>query len=222
MGIGQVTIPALASPEILVQFASGRPGFDPTAPFSGRDPRRRRGEAARRAVFVDRDGVLIRAVVRGGQPFPVKRADEVEVLDGATEACAALRQAGLLVVVVTNQPDVARGTATVAAVQAINDEIARTVEVDAFLSCLHDDADGCQCRKPRPGMLTYAADRWDVALTSSFIVGDRWRDIDAGQRCGCRTIFVDHGYDEQPPNSPDLTVTGLAGATSWILDRCVP
>lgn len=174
------------------------------------------------AVFVDRDGVLIRAQVRNGSPYPVARPEDVEVVDGAAEACAALRRAGLLVVVVTNQPDVARGTATVADVEAINSALCARVEVDAVVTCIHDDSDGCLCRKPSPGMLTYAADLWDLALSESVMVGDRWRDIEAGRRCGCRTVFVDHGYREQAPEGPDLTVRSLAEATPWILEQCGP
>jgi D-glycero-D-manno-heptose 1,7-bisphosphate phosphatase len=123
---------------------------------------------------------------------------------------------------VTNQPDVARGTTTITDVQAINRELCRRVEVDAVVTCFHDDVDDCQCRKPRPGMLTYAADLWDVALVNSVVVGDRWRDIEAGKRCGCHTVLVDHGYREQAPDAPDLTVASLADATSWILERCQP
>lgn len=175
------------------------------------------GTTPRRAAFVDRDGVLIRARVRDGRPFPVERPSDVEVLDGAAGSCAALRRSGMMVIVVTNQPDVARGTTTVAEVEAINRAFCEQIEVDALLACFHDDADGCVCRKPAPGMLTFAANRWNLALANSVLVGDRWRDVEAGKRCGCRTVFVDHRYREQPPDSPDLTVGSLAEATAWIL-----
>lgn len=221
MGIAVVTTPASAAAERSFRRGLGpsvSAGRLPTVPFVANGPRTQ----IRRAAFLDRDGVLIQARVRDGRPFPVETPDDVEVVAGAAEACAELRRAGVLVVVVTNQPDVARGTTTVPQVEAINDRLCDAVQVDAIVSCFHDDADDCPCRKPRPGMLTYAADRWDVSLTRSVLVGDRWRDIEAGRRCGCHTVFVDHSYRERAPDAPDLTVRTLADATSWILARCEP
>ena len=176
--------------------------------------------SGRRAVFLDRDGVLIRAAVRDGLPFPIEDPEEVEVLPGVRAACAALRRAGLLLVVFTNQPDVARGTTTKATVEAINAALRRQVELDDVSVCFHDDGDGCDCRKPAPGMLLRAAARWDVALTQSVVVGDRWRDIEAGRRAGCHTVFVDHGYRERQPAEPDLVASSLAEALPWILATC--
>jgi len=213
MGIAHVTVRAAATPQVFFQVVRGLSVSGGHA-LAGAEAT---STSVRRAAFVDRDGVLIRAQVRDGRPFPVQKPDDVEFIEGAAEACAELRRAGMLVVVVTNQPDVARGTATVADVEAINQCLFDHVEVDALVACFHDDADACQCRKPRPGMLTYVADLWDVALTRSVLVGDRWRDVAAGKRCGCQTVFIDHGYREQAPDAPDLTVNTLADATSWIL-----
>src|SRR3954454_12609768 len=110
----------------------------------------------RAGVFLDRDGVLLRAFVRAGVPHPAATPAEVEVLPGVVEACRRLREAGLVLVVVTNQPDVARGTTTAATVEAINARMAEQIELDDVVSCLHDDSDGCRCRKPLPGMLVDA------------------------------------------------------------------
>lgn len=174
--------------------------------------------APRRAVFLDRDGVLNRAVVMDGRPYPPKGIDDVCLLDGVEETCARLRDAGWLLVVVTNQPDVARGTTSLAEVEAIHGVITERIELDAVLICPHDDADGCPCRKPEPGLLHEAARRFGISLTDSVMVGDRWRDVEAGRRAGCRTIHINCGYSEQAPLAPDLTVTSLREALPWILE----
>jgi D-glycero-D-manno-heptose 1,7-bisphosphate phosphatase len=171
----------------------------------------------RRAVFLDRDGVLNAAVVRGGVPHPPRDVDEVEVLPGVEDACSRLRAADFDLVVVTNQPDIARGTQTPGTVQRINDALLAALPLDEIVVCPHDDADGCPCRKPRPGMLLDAAERLEINLAVSFMVGDRWRDVEAGRRAGCRVVFVDHGYGEELAHEPDVVVRGLGAAADWIL-----
>jgi D-glycero-D-manno-heptose 1,7-bisphosphate phosphatase len=171
-----------------------------------------------RAVFLDRDGVLNDVVVRDGRPYPPGDAGEVEVLPGVGEACARLRAAGFELVVVTNQPDVARGTQTLEAVERINDVLRAALPLDEVVVCAHDDADDCECRKPKPGMLVDAGARRRLDLAASFMVGDRWRDVEAGRRAGCRTVLVDRGYDA-PSAVPDATVSDLGEAAEWILSR---
>jgi D-glycero-D-manno-heptose 1,7-bisphosphate phosphatase len=171
-----------------------------------------------RAVFLDRDGVLIRAFVRDGIPRPPASLDELEVLPGVVDACGELRDAGFLLICVTNQPDIARGAVTAAEVEALNDRVQELLGLDAVLTCPHDDADECDCRKPRPGLLLRAAARFDVDLTASVMVGDRWRDIEAGRAAGCATVFVRHGYAERQPENPDLDTDSLGAAVSWLLD----
>jgi D-glycero-D-manno-heptose 1,7-bisphosphate phosphatase len=176
-------------------------------------------DGQRPAVFLDRDGVLNRAPVVDGRPHPPASAADLEVLPGVADACATLRAAGLLLLVVTNQPDVARGSTTREAVEEINAALRAAVPVDEILVCWHDDADGCGCRKPLPGLLVDAAQSWGISLPDSVIVGDRWRDIEAGRRAGCRTVFVDRGYSERRPEQPDLVVGELPDAVTWILGR---
>jgi D-glycero-D-manno-heptose 1,7-bisphosphate phosphatase len=169
----------------------------------------------RPAVFLDRDGVINRALVYDNKPFPPTRIDQVEVLPGVPEALARLRAAGYALIVVTNQPDVARGKQTKEAVLAINEYLATLVEVDEFRVCFHDDADGCSCRKPETGLLTAAPAH---ELERSIMVGDRWRDIEAGRRAGCRAaVFVNYGYDDPTPVDADAHVQSLAEAADWIL-----
>jgi D-glycero-D-manno-heptose 1,7-bisphosphate phosphatase len=163
----------------------------------------------RPAVFLDRDGVLNEAVLRDGRPYPPASADEVVVRPGAAVACAQLRAAGFALVMVTNQPDIARGTTTQDAVDAINVRLIAELGLDAACVCPHDDADACACRKPSPGLILDAADRFDVDLAVSLMVGDRWRDIAAGAAAGVSTVWVRSAYREQAPNDPDHVIDGL-------------
>ena len=171
-----------------------------------------------RAVFLDRDGVINRAVMRDGKPHPPETADALEVLAGVLDALSKLRRAGFRLIIVTNQPDVARGTQTREVVEAMHARLAAELPVDEVLACYHD-GDSCDCRKPKPGALLDAARRHGLELDRSFMVGDRWRDIEAGQRAGCRCLFVDNGYGEQQPAAPFVRVPSLAAAAEWILEN---
>jgi D-glycero-D-manno-heptose 1,7-bisphosphate phosphatase len=171
-----------------------------------------------RAVFLDRDGVLNRAVVREGKPYPPASVAEMQIVDGAAAALGRLKELQFLLLVVTNQPDVARGTQSVAAIQAMHEAMRQTLPIDQFLVCPHDDRDGCQCRKPLPGLIFEAQQRYAIDLPRSFMVGDRWRDIDAGRAAGCRTVFLDFHYRERGPSfPPDASVGSLADAVDWIV-----
>ena len=171
----------------------------------------------KRAVFLDRDGVLNRAIVRDGKPYPPAHVGELEILPGVAEALAALRAAGFLLIVVTNQPDVARGTTTREAVEEINAALGAALPIDEFRTCFHDSGAGCECRKPKPGALLAAAVLHDIDLSESYMVGDRWRDTEAGQRAGCKTILIDYGYDEKQPEYVDHHVKSLLEATQFMV-----
>lgn len=172
----------------------------------------------RRAVFLDRDGVLNRAIVRKGKPYPPDSLSELEILPGVAEALKGLRAAGFLNIVVTNQPDVATGKQRRDVVEAINAHLVEKLTLDAVKVCYHSDADNCACRKPKPGMLLEAARELDIDLGGSFLVGDRWRDVEAGRAAGCRVLlFVDYGYQEKRPGNPYVSVKSLAEATALIL-----
>jgi D-glycero-D-manno-heptose 1,7-bisphosphate phosphatase len=170
----------------------------------------------RPAVFLDRDGVLNRAIVVDGKPHPPNSVDDLAILPGVPESCSRLRELGCALIVVTNQPDIARAGQQAATVEAINVALRTKVGVDAVYVCPHDDADRCECRKPAPGLLLQAAQDHRLDLTASFMVGDRWRDIEAGRRAGCRTIWIDQGYREQAAADPDAVVANLTEATNWI------
>jgi D-glycero-D-manno-heptose 1,7-bisphosphate phosphatase len=171
----------------------------------------------RPAVLLDRDGVLNRVFVRGGVTHPPAHPGEFEFLPGVAEALGRLGAAGFSLAVVTNQPDVARGTQTRAAVEALNDRVRRALPVLDVLSCYHDSGDNCLCRKPRPGLLLEAAARWGLDLAASFLVGDRWSDVEAGRAAGCRTVLVQTPYSGRERCRPDHCVRDLPEAADWIL-----
>jgi len=169
----------------------------------------------RPAVFLDRDGVVNAAIVRDGKPHAPASVDELTIPSGVADALHRLKAAGFALVVVTNQPDVARGVQRRAVVEAINDRLRRVLPIDDIRVCYHDDRDACECRKPAPGLLLRAP-RHDVAR--SILVGDRWRDIEAGRRAGVRaTVFIDGGYAESLHSEPDACVRSLGEAADWIL-----
>jgi D-glycero-D-manno-heptose 1,7-bisphosphate phosphatase len=171
----------------------------------------------RPAVFLDRDGVICRPTIREHKPHPPRSLGELELLPGVQTALRALKAGGYCLVVVTNQPDIARGTALRTVVDSMNDWLKSVLPLDAVLTCAHDDADRCQCRKPLPGLITQAAQELRVECTASYMIGDRWRDIEAGRRAGCKTFFIDCGYDEQAPQSYDFRVSSLPDAVRIIL-----
>jgi D-glycero-D-manno-heptose 1,7-bisphosphate phosphatase len=173
----------------------------------------------RRAVFLDRDGVLNAAVVREGKPYPPATAAEVRVMDGAAEGLRRLKELGFLLIVVTNQPDVGRGTQSLAEVTAINDRLGAEMPLDDVLMCLHA-GDGCECRKPRPGLLLEAAGRHGIDVAGSYLIGDRWRDIEAAAAAGCAGIWIDYGYNERGPACrPAAVVESIRQAVTWIEEQ---
>ena len=173
----------------------------------------------RRTVFLDRDGVLNRAPVWNGKPESPTSVEEFEILPGVREACEMLHNSGFLLVVVTNQPDVTRGRQTRELVDTLHAALRKEVPVDDVRVCFHDDADGCDCRKPRPGLLLAAARSWQIDLGASFMVGDRWRDIDAGRAAGCRTVLIDYPYDEVLRQEPHWRAASLRDAALWIVKQ---
>jgi D-glycero-D-manno-heptose 1,7-bisphosphate phosphatase len=171
----------------------------------------------RRAVFIDRDGVINRTVVRKGKPYPPANLSEVEILPGVLDALTKLHDAGFMLIVVTNQPDVARGITPRAVVEEINAHLAECLPIDEFRTCYHDNGDGCDCRKPLPGALMAAARQHGIDLVNSYMIGDRWRDTEAGRHAGCKTVFIDYDYDEQKTAMVDYRVTSLFEAAQIIL-----
>ena len=172
-----------------------------------------------RAVFLDRDGVLNEAIVREGLPYPPSSVEDLVIVWDAFSSLTRLRSYGFRLIVVTNQPDIARGKTSRETVERINGYLLNKLPIDDIEVCPHDDRDGCDCRKPLPGMLLRAARRHGVELDESFMIGDRWQDIEAGRRAGCRTILIGGGYAEGIQSKPDIAVATLTEAANWILSK---
>ena len=171
-----------------------------------------------RAVFLDRDGVINIGVVKDGKPFAPANVDEFRVAPGVSEALAALKAAGFLLIVTTNQPDVARGDIRREDVEAIHDYMRALLPIDDLIVCFHDDRDLCCCRKPLPGMIYAMAFKHEVQISKSYMVGDRWRDIGSGKAAGCTTILV-NAFPESKRVEPDVELADLLAASRWILAR---
>jgi|SRR5437588_242294 len=180
-------------------------------------------EVTRRAVFLDRDGVLNRVIVREGRPYPPATVEEFELYDDVLAGCERLKNAGFLLVVVSNQPDVGRGSQSRAIAEAINNKLVQLIPfLDRVEVCFHageDYGENCDCRKPKPGMLLRAAELLNIDLADSYMIGDRWRDVDCATAAGCRAIFIDRGYDEALRQLPDVTAKNFAEAAAAVLCR---
>lgn len=172
-----------------------------------------------RAIFLDRDGVINRAIVKNGRPYAPSTFEEFELLPDVSNSIATLKSAGFLIIVVTNQPDISYGTQAQTIVEQMHNMLRAAELCDDILVCYHVDQHNCSCRKPKPGMLLTAASHWNVDLKHSFMVGDRWRDIGAGRAAGCCTFFIDNQYCEQRPDNPDYVVSSLAEASRIILSQ---
>ena len=176
-----------------------------------------------RAVFLDRDGVLNRAVVRNGLPCPPLSVAEFELYEDVAEGCAELKAAGFLLTVVTNQPDVGRGTQTRAEVDAMHAKLLSALPmIDRIEVCFHAGAEHgepCMCRKPQPGMLLAAAAALEIDLRRSYLIGDRWRDVDCARAAGCRAIFIERGYHEPLRETPDAIVREFGEAAALIVEE---
>jgi D-glycero-D-manno-heptose 1,7-bisphosphate phosphatase len=171
------------------------------------------------AIFLDRDGVINVNEVRNGKPYAPTKVEDFKLLPGVEEAVRRLKTAGFLIVVATNQPDVTNGITPLATLESMHDLMRKKLPIDDIRICYHTDADACDCRKPKPGMLLSAARDHDIDLAASYMVGDRWRDVSAGRAAGCATVLVKYDYDEPEPDSPDTVVASLSEAADWILSR---
>jgi D-glycero-D-manno-heptose 1,7-bisphosphate phosphatase len=170
-----------------------------------------------KAVFLDRDGVINRALVRDGHPYPPSSLDTLEIQPDVTKALNLLEDSEFLLIVVTNQPDVGRGTQKRETVEKMHTYLLNQLPLDDIYVCWHGQDGECDCRKPLPGMLFQAAQDWQINIEKSFMIGDRWRDVDIGYAAGCKTIFIDYQYDESLNYQPDYTATSIRDASEWII-----
>ena len=172
----------------------------------------------KRGVFLDRDGVINKSKVINGKPYSPESTSEVVLIDGVPEAIKLLQRLEFVIVIVTNQPDISRKKMSVEISNSINDYIANKTGIEHFYVCPHDDRDKCLCRKPQPGLIHEAASKLHINVNKSFLIGDRWRDIQAGQEAGCECFFIDYNYNEIHPKQPFVKVSSLFEASRIISD----
>ena len=170
----------------------------------------------RRAAFLDRDGVLNKTYLVQGVPRSPTSVDEVVILDGVSEAITRLKVHNFVPVVITNQPDVARGKILLKIVTEMNEFIGKSLGIEHFYVCTHDDQDFCSCRKPSTGLIDRAVSELNLDISNSILVGDRWKDIEAGQKSGCNNFFIDYSYPEKRPNAPFTKVLSLLEAVEIV------
>jgi D-glycero-D-manno-heptose 1,7-bisphosphate phosphatase len=171
----------------------------------------------KKAIFLDRDGVLNKTIFRDGKPRAPYTLDDFELFEGVKDATQKLKAAGFILIVVTNQPDVARGWVSLESVKLMNHQIQSLLPIDDLKVCFHVEKDQCLCRKPKPGMLLEAASEWSIDLTQSYMIGDRYSDVAAGVSAGCTSILIGDG--DERGQFPDAVqkFPSLYAAALWIL-----
>jgi D-glycero-D-manno-heptose 1,7-bisphosphate phosphatase len=171
-----------------------------------------------KAIFLDRDGVINLVSLVDGKPHPPKDLGELILFPKVAEALQLLKDAGYLLIVITNQPDVVRGKTKIETVEAINQFLRDSLPIDDIFTCYHDDIEDCNCRKPKPGNILKAVDQYNINILGSFMIGDRWRDVEAGESAGCKTFFIDYSYQEKQPKIYGYKVKSLYEAAKIILE----
>ncbi len=169
------------------------------------------------AIFLDRDGVINHTLLKMGKQRAPYSLEEFKFIDGVIEATVLLKKAGFLLIVITNQPDVARGWVSMEQVILLNDHVHSHLPVDEISACFHTEKDSCECRKPKAGMLLTAAKKFNIDLSKSFMVGDRMSDVEAGHRAGCKSILVGQAEVDVAQTEPDHECKNLFEASHWIL-----
>jgi D-glycero-D-manno-heptose 1,7-bisphosphate phosphatase len=177
------------------------------------------GSEIKKAVFLDRDGVITRSLIRENKGYAPQTLAEFEILPDTGEACFLMKKAGFLLIVVTNQPDVGRGLIALEVMEEMHRRLQKALPLDEILSCTDPSETPGPRRKPAPGMLLEAAARWNIDFRASFIIGDRKSDIEAGEAVGCRGIFIDRNYAEPKPSRACTSCDSLLAAARWILQN---
>jgi len=174
----------------------------------------------KKSVFLDRDGVINKVYIKDGLPQSPNSLDELKILPGVKESIIKLKKLNFICLMVTNQPNVSRKKIDKNSVIQMNNFLKNEIALDDIFVCYHDDSDNCNCRKPKPGLLLQAGKKWDVDFKKSFMIGDRWRDIQAGEKVGCKTIFLDYKYNEKKPKKPDFVSDSLLNA-AYIIEKLI-
>jgi len=169
-----------------------------------------------KAIFIDRDGVMNKVIMRNGKPSSPWKLEEFEIFPDVKECLETFREMGFLNIVFTSQPDISRGNLKIEDLEKMHKIILETLPVDDIKFCPHDDKDNCQCRKPKPGLLLEAAKAWSIDLENSFVIGDSWKDIGAGEAAGCKTILIRRNYNKDLKENYNFEVENLKEAIKII------
>lgn len=170
-----------------------------------------------KAVFLDRDGVINYPVIRNRKPYPPSCLDELKIYPDVLQFLKLMKKKGFYLIVITNQPDVSRGTISINKVRSINNYLIKNFPLDEIKVCFHDDRDRCYFRKPSPGALLSSSISYNLSLAHSYMIGDRWKDISAGEKAGCKTIYIDRNYNEKKPKTYSYKTDSLKGAGDFII-----
>ncbi|MBV8802268.1 MAG: HAD-IIIA family hydrolase [Gammaproteobacteria bacterium] len=170
------------------------------------------------AIFLDADGVINKAIIKNGKPAAPISLAELEIPNEVKPALDALKEKGFLLICVTNKPDIERGIMTQTNLDSIVAKIRHDLPLDDIYICYHE---GSSCYKPNPGMLLSAAKKWNIDLEDSYMIGDRWSDIAAGQNAGCKTIWINRKYanEKSPEIPPNYMAFSLMEAKDWIINQ---
>jgi len=162
-----------------------------------------------RAIFLDRDGVINEVVIENSKPASPRKLEEFRLILDIEKPLQHFRESGFLNIVITNQPDVARGLLSLEVLEKMNRHIKESLPIDDILFCPHDDNDMCLCRKPNPGLIISAAKTWGIDLSKSYFIGDTWRDMEAGKKVGCKTVLLNKSYNNDTHSGYDFKINSL-------------
>ena len=170
----------------------------------------------RKAIFLDRDGTLNKAYIENGLPISPSSLNKFKIIKGVKKSINRLKKLNFLCILITNQPDVFRGKISKKTVVKMNSYIKKKIKLEDMFVCYHDNEHNCSCRKPKPGLLVKASKKWKIDLKKSFMIGDRWKDILAGKKVGCKTIFINNNYKNDKKVKADFTFKSLLKAVNKI------
>ena len=173
----------------------------------------------KKAIFLDRDGVLSKTSLVNGKSFAPRNLRDFKLYSDSTQSVKKLKSIGFMVFVVTNQPDVGKKLISRSTLEQMHNKLKKKTHVDGIYVCVHRQDENCYCRKPNPGMILDAAKKHHIDWKKSFVVGDRASDIEAGQKANCRTIFLKKKYYENAPTKQEATFLNLREATNYILKQ---